>query len=59
MNQKIKDREMDKRYLAIVEGTPKPPRGSLKGYLFKDAKLWASLVTQMVKNLLATQETRV
>ena len=38
MNQKIKDREIDKRYLAIVEGTPKPPRGSLKGYLFKDAK---------------------
>ena len=31
MNQKIKDRELDKRYLAIVEGTP-------KGYLFKDAK---------------------
>ncbi len=38
MNQKIKDRELDKRYLAIVEGTPKPPKGSLKGYLFKDAK---------------------
>ena len=38
MNQKIKDREMDKRYLAIVEGTPKPPKGSLKGYLFKGAK---------------------
>lgn len=38
MNQKIKDRELDKRYLAIVEGTPKPAKGSLKGYLFKDAK---------------------
>ncbi|MDD6967560.1 MAG: RluA family pseudouridine synthase [Firmicutes bacterium] len=38
MNQKIKDRELDKRYLAIVEGTPKPKDGSLKGYLFKDAK---------------------
>lgn len=38
MNQKIKDREMDKRYLAIVKGTPKPKEGSLKGYLFKDAK---------------------
>ena len=37
MNQKIKDRELDKRYLAIVEGTPKPCEGSLKGYLFKDA----------------------
>ena len=38
MNQKIKDREMDKRYLAVVEGLPKPKQGSLKGYLFKDAK---------------------
>ena len=38
LNQKIKDREMDKRYLASVEGTPKPAKGSLKGYLFKDAK---------------------
>ena len=38
MNQKIKDREMDKRYLAIVEGTVKPKDGVLKGYLFKDAK---------------------
>lgn len=37
MNEKIKDREIDKRYLAIVEGTPKPQQGSLKGYLFKDA----------------------
>ena len=38
MNQKVKDRELDKRYLAIVEGIPKPKEGSLKGYLFKDAK---------------------
>ena len=38
MNQKIKDRELDKRYLAIVEGCPKVKTGSLKGYLFKDAK---------------------
>ena len=38
MNQKIKDRELDKRYLAIVEGTPRPSKGSLRGYLFKDAK---------------------
>ena len=38
MNQKIKDRELDKRYLAIVEGCPTPREGSLTGYLFKDAK---------------------
>ena len=45
MNQKIKDRELDKRYLAIVEGTPKPRDGSLKGYLFKDAKANKVFVT--------------
>lgn len=38
LNQKIKDRELDKRYLAIVEGTPRPKDGTLRGYLFKDAK---------------------
>ena len=37
LNQKIKDREIDKRYLAIVEGKLKPEAGTLKGYLFKDA----------------------
>jgi 23S rRNA pseudouridine955/2504/2580 synthase len=29
---------MDKRYLAVVEGKLKLQEGSLKGYLFKDAK---------------------
>ncbi len=38
MNQKIKDRELDKRYLAVMEGTPKVREGSLKGFLFKDEK---------------------
>ena len=37
LNQKIKDRELDKRYLCIVHGTPKPKEGILTGYLFKDA----------------------
>lgn len=37
LNQKIKDRELDKRYLCIVHGTPKPGEGTLTGYLFKDA----------------------
>ena len=46
MNQKIKDRELDKRYLAIVEGTPRPREGSLKGYLFKDAKKNRVFVTK-------------
>lgn len=38
INQKIKDREIDKRYLAVVEGVPRPIKGTLKGYLFKDEK---------------------
>lgn len=37
LNQKIKDREIDKRYLCIVHGAPKPASGTLEGYLFKDA----------------------
>ncbi len=49
MNQKIKDRELDKRYLAIVEGTPKPPKGSLKGYLFKDEKKNRVFVTDKMQ----------
>ena len=38
LNQKIRDREIDKRYLAIVEGTLPKREGSLIGFLFKDAK---------------------
>ena len=38
LNQKIKDREIDKRYLCIVHGTPRPASGRLEGQLFKDAK---------------------
>lgn len=38
MNQKVKDRELDKRYLAIIEGVIRPKTGSLRGYLFKDSK---------------------
>ena len=49
LNQKIKDREMDKRYLAIVEGIPKPSKGSLKGYLFKDEKKNRVFVTDSPK----------
>ena len=45
LNQKIKDRELDKRYLAVVEGTPRPKEGSLRGYLFKDAKMNRVFVT--------------
>ena len=37
LNEKIRGHELDKRYLCIVHGTPKPPSGRLEGYLFKDA----------------------
>ena len=37
MNQKIKDRELNKYYLCVVHGTHDPaPRGSWRAYLFKD-----------------------
>ena len=38
LNQKIKDRELEKKYLCVVHGTPKPREGKLEGYLFKDAR---------------------
>ena len=38
MNEKIKRREIDKRYLAAVHGIPKPESAVLKGYLLKDDK---------------------
>ncbi len=38
MNEKIKNREISKYYLCAVFGTPKPKSGTLKGYIFKDAK---------------------
>jgi 23S rRNA pseudouridine955/2504/2580 synthase len=38
MNDKIKNREIDKFYLCVVCGRPKASVGTLKGYLFKDAK---------------------
>ena len=37
MNEKIKNREVDKFYLAAVHGELKPKSGRLEGYLFKDA----------------------
>jgi 23S rRNA pseudouridine955/2504/2580 synthase len=38
INQKIKNREIDKYYICIVHGKPSPPCGTLSGFLFKDAK---------------------
>ena len=38
LNDKIRDREIDKYYLCVVQGRPRPASGRLEGYLFKDAK---------------------
>ena len=38
LNAKIKNREVEKYYLAAVHGEVKPKSGRLEGYLFKDAK---------------------
>lgn len=46
LNQKVKDRELDKRYLAIVEGAIRPPAGTLEGQLFKDAAKNRVYITQ-------------
>jgi len=36
MNQKIKDREMKKLYLCVIQGKMNPPAGKLEGFLLKD-----------------------
>ncbi|WP_297195911.1 RluA family pseudouridine synthase [uncultured Flavonifractor sp.] len=36
LNQKIKDREIAKFYLAIIHGKMTPPQGKLEGFLLKD-----------------------
>ena len=38
MNEKIKNREIDKFYLAAVHGTPRPESATIKGFLKKDEK---------------------
>lgn len=37
MDEKIKNREIDKYYLAAVHGRMEPPDGELSGYIFKDS----------------------
>ena len=39
MNEKIRDREIDKLYLAAVHGIPEKKQATLTGYLLKDEKL--------------------
>lgn len=58
MNEKIKNREMDKRYLAVLHGSMNPPEGTLKGYLFKDAAKNRVYVTDQMQKGAKTCETR-
>ena len=37
MNEKIAAREIEKYYLCVVVGRPKPDHGKLEGFIFKDA----------------------
>ncbi|MBP3697871.1 MAG: RluA family pseudouridine synthase [Oscillospiraceae bacterium] len=38
INEKIRDREIDKRYLCITLGAPKPAKGSIRCFMVKDEK---------------------
>ena len=38
INEKIRDREIDKRYLCITLGAPKPAEGTIECFLLKDEK---------------------
>ena len=38
INEKIRDREIEKRYLCITVGKPNPPKGKIECFLLKDEK---------------------
>lgn len=38
LNERIKERELEKRYLCVVHGRPKPPDGLIENYLRRDEK---------------------
>jgi 23S rRNA pseudouridine955/2504/2580 synthase len=38
LDERIREREIDKYYLCAVHGRPNPPAGTLTGYIFKDAQ---------------------
>ena len=58
LNEKIRDREIDKYYLCVVHGKPKPASGKLEGYIFKDAvknQVYVSDVSKPGAKLAVTQ----
>lgn len=38
LNERIKERELEKRYLCVVHGKPQPPEGLIENYLRRDEK---------------------
>ena len=58
LNEKIRDRELDKRYLAVIHGQMKPADGTLRGYLFKDAVKNRVYVTREPRKGAKSCETR-
>ena len=46
LNEKIKERELDKYYLTVVVGKPPKPSGKVENHLFKDAKKNQVFVTK-------------
>lgn len=58
LNEKIKNREMDKRYLAVIHGEMAPAEGALKGFLFKDAAKNRVYVTKTPQKGAKSCETR-
>lgn len=39
LSEKLRERQLDKRYLCVVHGIMSPSSGTLTGYIFKDAEL--------------------
>ena len=62
MNEKIKNREIDKFYLAAVHGIPKESEATLTGYLLKDektntVKVYKSNAPKGAKNIITKYKT--
>ena len=58
LNEKIRDRELDKRYLAVIHGRMDQREGTLRGYLFKDAVKNRVYVTREPQKGAKSCETR-
>ena len=58
MNQKVKDRELKKNYLAVVHSVPRPRQGTFENYLFKDAVKNRVYVTEKPQKGSRTAVTR-